>query len=167
MPLILAVEPDPLRLAHVTSLTRGRARTDLLIAESVRAALSAIAARVPDVLLLSPTLSREDRARLADCLDGLGRAAAHVKVLTTPMPLPVNLGRPAPFLPNVPHDQPTASAAKVPPSPEPVESSAQNEWGFFDPGLCGFSALSKLDRSLTDAAQPEPREHVLVRVISY
>jgi len=47
MALILAVEPDPLRLAHFTSLTRGRPRTDLLIAESVRAALSAITTRVP------------------------------------------------------------------------------------------------------------------------
>ena len=86
MPLILAVEPNPLRLAHVTSLTRGRRRTDLLIAESVRGALSTIAARAPDVLLLSPEVSAEDRTRITDSLRAHGEVGARVMVFTTPQP---------------------------------------------------------------------------------
>ena len=61
----------------------------------------------------------------------------------------------------------SASGRRLPPNREPAGSTVQNEWGFFDPGVCGFSALSKLDESVTEAAKPEPLEPTLVRVIPY
>ena len=127
MPLILAVEPDPLRLGHVTSLTRGRPRTDLLIAESVRAAISAIAARMPDVLLVSPSVSPEDRERLTEALAALGRAAAHVKVFTTPAPQPARVTRPPSPLPTSHQVQQEGPAEMIPPRREPNGLGVQND----------------------------------------
>jgi len=64
------------------------------------------------------------------------------------------------FAPSAPHDQPPSptsarSAAKRFPARKPL----QDEWGFFDPAQCGFSALlAKLDE-ITHVAQPaEPSE---------
>ena len=133
MPLILAVEPNPLRLAHVTSLVRGKARTDLLIAESVRAALSALVARVPDVLLLAPELSADDRKQVEECLTILGPAAARVKVLTTPPP--GVSADPVPTVVTPPVDSSDVPTDVDTPVPTPVIPSVQNEWGFFDPKL--------------------------------
>ncbi|NOT25837.1 MAG: hypothetical protein HOP16_07005 [Acidobacteria bacterium] len=162
MPLILAVEPDPLRLAHVTSLVRGKARTDLLIAESVRSALSALVARVPDVLLLSPALSKEDRDQITECLTILGPAAARVKVLTTPPPS-VSVD-PVPAVVNAPVDSSEVPTDVATPAPTPAGPPVQDEWGFFDPKLCGFSALSS---DAEDAASTEKPDPALVKLIPY
>lgn len=85
MPLILAIEPDRLQASHIVAVLRGRPRTELVIADSAAVALKAIAARVPDLLLTSPLLSRQDEAGLAEWLRGLGPAAAHVQQLTIPI----------------------------------------------------------------------------------
>jgi hypothetical protein len=168
MPLVLAVEPDPRQIAHVTSLTRGRPRTELVIAESTTSALSAIAARVPDVLLVSPQLSHEDQTRIADCLTRLGRAAAHFKMLTTPRPAPISAVCHTPTAPRLSHGRPEPAAVAV--TRQTLESTGrpiQDEWGFFDPGRCGFSALSKLEEPAVEATTLEPHDHALVRVIPY
>ena len=85
MALILAVEPDRRQASHIVAVLRGRPRTELIIAESAAAAIQAIAKRVPDLLLTSPLLSRQDESRLAEWLGGLGAAAAHVQALTIPI----------------------------------------------------------------------------------
>jgi hypothetical protein len=164
MPLILAVEPNPLRLAHVTSLTRGRPRADLLIAESVRAALSAIVARVPDVLLISPEVSAEDRARITSCLKGLGRSGAHAMIFTTPAPT-TNTSRTETLPPSLIEGMPPTPVTAVPDTGT-AAPSVQNEWGFFDPRLCGFSALARSNNTgeSSEIVQPDP---ALVRLIPY
>ena len=141
MPLILAVEPDPLRLAHVTSLVRGKPRTDLLIAESVRAALNAIVARVPDVLLLAPELSADDRKQIEECLTILGPAAARVKVLTTPPPSV--LINPVPPVVAPPVDSSDVPTDVDMPAPTPPSPPVQNERGFFESKLWGFFGASQ------------------------
>lgn len=85
MPLILAVEPDRRQASHIAEVLRGRPRTELVMAESAAAALKAIGARIPDVLLTSPLLSRQDEARVAEWLRGLGPDAARVQALTIPI----------------------------------------------------------------------------------
>jgi hypothetical protein len=162
MPLILAVEPDPLRLAHVTSLVRGKARTDLLIAESVRAALNALVARVPDVLLLSPALSADDRKQIEECLAILGPVAARVKVLNTPPPSVT--ADPVPAAVSPPADSSDVPTDVATPTPIPAGPRVENEWGFFDPKLCGFSALSS---DTGDATSAEPPDPALVKLIPY
>lgn len=50
------------------------------------------------------------------------------------------------------------------PKPKPV----QDEWGFFDPGQCGFAALlDKLDEITAQETSGGKRDDVDVRVISY
>jgi hypothetical protein len=85
MPLILAVEPDRHQASHLASVLRGRPRTELVIAQSAQAALDALGGRVPEVLLTSPLLSRNDEDALASWLRELGPAAAHVQELTIPI----------------------------------------------------------------------------------
>jgi len=83
--LILAVEPDARQAANLSKVLSLRPRTELVIAESAVLALQTLADRVPDVLLTSPLLSRQDEAALAGWLRELGPAAAHVQELTIPI----------------------------------------------------------------------------------
>jgi len=158
MSLILAIEPDQQETARVTAHVGELPRTELAIARSMAAALDAIAARVPDVLLLSSRLSRQNHARLAGWLKGLGQAAAHVKILTIPPPAPIS-------------PEPTATARPAAPARQAsrqADRTAQNEWGFFDPGRCGLSALvNKLDQPGPGDSSSEGRDHVFTRVIPY
>ena len=85
MVLILAVEPDARQLANIATVLRARPKTELVIAESAVRALETLANRVPDVLLTSPLLSRQDETALAAWLRNLGPAAAHVQELTIPI----------------------------------------------------------------------------------
>ena len=85
MVLILAVEPDARQLANIATVLRARPQTELVIAESAVRALQTLADRVPDVLLTSPLLSRQDETALAAWLTHLGPAAAHVQELTIPI----------------------------------------------------------------------------------
>ena len=85
MALILAVEPDPRQAAHIAAVLRARPRTELVIGESAVRALEMLADRVPDVLLTSPLLSRQDETALASWLRDLGTAATHVQELTIPI----------------------------------------------------------------------------------
>ena len=85
MVLLLAVEPDARQAVNIARVLRARPRTELVIAESAVQALQMLGDRVPDVLLTSPLLSRQDEAALAAWLRHLGPAAAHVQELTIPI----------------------------------------------------------------------------------
>ncbi len=85
MVLLLAVEPDARQAVNIARVLRTRPRTELVIAESAVQALQTLGDRVPDVLLTSPLLSRQDEAALATWLRSLGPAAAHVQELTIPI----------------------------------------------------------------------------------
>jgi hypothetical protein len=85
MPLILAVEPDPRQASRLAVVLRGRRDTDVVMAQSAETALAAMNGRIPDVLLTSQLLSRQDEQRLADWLKDLGPTAGHVQALTIPI----------------------------------------------------------------------------------
>jgi hypothetical protein len=85
MVLLLAVEPDARQATNLARVLRARPRTELVIAESAVRALQTLAGRVPDVLLTSALISRQDEVRLAAWLKDLGPAAAHVQELTIPL----------------------------------------------------------------------------------
>jgi hypothetical protein len=85
MPLILVVEPGSRHAAQLAAMARKHLKAELVMAGSAGRAVAAMADRVPDVLLMSRLLSREDEATLAAWLRGLGPAAAHVQEVTIPI----------------------------------------------------------------------------------
>lgn len=85
MSVILVVEPDSRHAAQVAAMARRHLTSELVIADSADRAVAAMADRVPDVLLMSSLLSRQDEATLAAWLRDLGPAAAHVQELTIPI----------------------------------------------------------------------------------
>ncbi len=92
MSVILVVEPDSRHAAQLAAMARKHLTAELVMADSASRAVAAMADRVPDVLLMSPLLSRQDEATLAAWLRDLGPAAAHVQELTIPIlaaPMPV------------------------------------------------------------------------------
>jgi CheY-like chemotaxis protein len=95
MSVILVVEPDSRHAAQLAAMARKHLTAELVMADSASRAVAAMADRVPDVLLMSSLLSRQDEATLAAWLRNLGPAAAHVQELTipilvaAPMPVPV------------------------------------------------------------------------------
>jgi CheY-like chemotaxis protein len=98
MSVILVVEPDPHHAAQLAAMARKHLTSEIVMADSADRAVAAMENRVPDVLLMSSLLSRQDEATLAAWLRDLGPAAAHVQELTipilaeTPMPLPKRRG---------------------------------------------------------------------------
>jgi hypothetical protein len=66
-------------------MARKHLTSELVIADSADRAVAAMADRVPDVLLMSSLLSRQDEATLAAWLRDLGPAAAHVQEMTIPI----------------------------------------------------------------------------------
>ena len=108
----------------------------------------------------------EDRERLTACLKELGQAAAHVRTFTTPAPPPSIATRMASAALEPPADRPRSGPGAARPSrDQPDGKQVQDEWGFFDPGQCGFSALAKLAQPATD--RPIESGHTSVRVIPY
>jgi CheY-like chemotaxis protein len=85
MSVILAVEPDSRRAAQLAAMARKHLTSELVMADSADRAVAAMADRVPDVLLMSSLLSRQDEATLAAWLRDLGPAAAHVQEMTIPI----------------------------------------------------------------------------------
>ena len=85
MSVILVVEPDSRHAAQVAAMARKHLTAELVIADSAGHAVAAMADRVPDVLLMSSLLSRQDEATLAAWLRDLGPAAAHVQELRIPI----------------------------------------------------------------------------------
>ena len=80
---ILAIEPDSQSAAVVYRILHNRVSADVVVVPGVDAALSEIAAHVPDLILTSTFLPPADLGRLIDDLrvrDG----AAHTQVIATP-----------------------------------------------------------------------------------
>jgi CheY-like chemotaxis protein len=85
MSVILVVEPDSRHAAQLAAMARKHLTSELVMADSADRAVAAMADRVPDVLLMSSLLSRQEEATLAAWLRDLGPAAAHVQELTIPI----------------------------------------------------------------------------------
>lgn len=92
MPLVLALEPDGRQAEALERVVSGRAGARFVLADSKDAALAAIRAEVPDLILLTALLSPRDEAEIADLIRDLD-GAEHTQTLTIPM---LDLGSPRP-----------------------------------------------------------------------
>ncbi|MGH9146764.1 MAG: hypothetical protein ACRD1Q_08650, partial [Vicinamibacterales bacterium] len=84
MALVLVVEPDSTQAGVVKRVLRERVGADCVLADSKDAALGALRARVPDLILVSALLSPRDEADLGDHLRDL-EDAEHLQTLTIPL----------------------------------------------------------------------------------
>ena len=84
MPLILALEPDPRQAALLRHLVKAEVHAEIEVVDSRDAAIAAIAARVPDVLLLTALMSPRDEDELIAHLRTLENVE-HVQTHTVPM----------------------------------------------------------------------------------
>ncbi len=83
MPLVLAIEPDLRQAAIVKRIVREKVRADVAVVDSRDAALEAMRATVPDVLLISALLSPRDEDELIAHLRTLA-GADHLQTHTIP-----------------------------------------------------------------------------------
>ena len=90
-PLVLAIEPDLRQAAIVKRVVKERVHADVVVVDSRDAALAAITAAVPDVVLVSMLLSPRDEADLIEHLRTL-EGGAHLQTHTIPQ-LASALGR--------------------------------------------------------------------------
>jgi CheY-like chemotaxis protein len=81
--LVLAIEPDSRQAAILKKVIRERVHAELLIVDSRDAAVAALAARVPDVVLMTALLSPRDGDELIAYLRTLS-GADHVQTHTIP-----------------------------------------------------------------------------------
>jgi hypothetical protein len=90
LPLVLAIEPDTRQAGILKQVIRDQVRADLVLVESRDAAVSAIAAQIPDVILVTALLSPRDEEELVNYLRTLD-GAGHLQTYTIPQ-----LAAPAP-----------------------------------------------------------------------
>lgn len=83
MPLVLALEPDLRQAAILKRVIRQEVRAELVLVDSRDAALAALSARVPDVVLLTALLSPRDEEELIAHLRSLA-GAEHLQTHTIP-----------------------------------------------------------------------------------
>jgi hypothetical protein len=82
--LVLAIEPDLRQAAILQRVVQEKVRAELVVVDSRDAAIAAVNAQIPDVLLLSALLSPRDEDELIAHLRGLGADAEHLQ--THPIP---------------------------------------------------------------------------------
>ncbi|HXH07558.1 MAG TPA: hypothetical protein VNI83_13330 [Vicinamibacterales bacterium] len=84
MALVLAIEPDPRQASILKRVVRERARAEIVVVDSKDAALAAIAARLPDLILFTALLSPRDEEELVARLREL-EGAEHLQLITIPL----------------------------------------------------------------------------------
>jgi hypothetical protein len=85
MPLIVAIEPDRRQADVLAGLARGPLGAELIVADSTRAAVTALGDRIPDLILASLLLSPKDETELGDRLRELDAAGVRVQTLVIPV----------------------------------------------------------------------------------
>ncbi len=83
MALVLAVEPDHRQASILKRIIRDKVRADLVLVDSRDAAVAALTARIPDVILLTALLSPRDEEELVTYLRTLA-GAQHIQTHTIP-----------------------------------------------------------------------------------
>ncbi len=83
MARILAIEADPKRKRLLTALVREHVKAELLMAESVKAAIKILDEKIPDLIIAPTLLTPTDEAELMAHLRQL-HAAPYVQTLTVP-----------------------------------------------------------------------------------
>jgi hypothetical protein len=81
--LVVAIEPDQRQAAILRRLAKERVRAELVLVDSKDAAIGAINARVPDLILVTALLSPRDEEELVGHLKTLD-GAEHLQTLTIP-----------------------------------------------------------------------------------
>ncbi|HET7618627.1 MAG TPA: hypothetical protein VFK20_08955 [Vicinamibacterales bacterium] len=84
MSLVLAIEPDLRQAAILQRVIQEKVRAELVVVDSRDAAIAAVNAQIPDVLLLSALLSPRDEDELISHLRDLGPDAEHLQTHTIP-----------------------------------------------------------------------------------
>src|SRR5512143_3541020 len=83
MSLVLAIEPDLRQAAILKRIVREKVRAQLVLVDSRDAAISAIDAEIPDVILVTALLSPRDEEELVSHLKTLS-GAEHLQTHTIP-----------------------------------------------------------------------------------
>jgi CheY-like chemotaxis protein len=83
VPSILALEPDVRQASILKRILRDRVHADLIVVDSRDAAVAAVNAHVPDVILLTALLSPRDEAEIIEHLRTID-GAEHVQTHTIP-----------------------------------------------------------------------------------
>ncbi len=84
MSLVLAIEPDPRQAAILKRVVHERAHADIAVVDSKDAAIAAIGARVPELILVTALLSPRDEEELVAHLRTLDEAD-HLQTITIPL----------------------------------------------------------------------------------
>ena len=176
-PIVVAIDPEPVPEPVPEPMTRAAQtelwaslslaphrwpRLDAMLAEhhSVTLAPDATVAQ-PETVAAAPSRPEPARPEWLDMLDALRHDIDRLRIERTEAaaPAPINRAQPvAPARPTAPvapiapiATGPTASPRKPKRKKDPVP--VQDEWGFFDPQQCGFTALlAKLDE-INDSSQ--------------
>jgi hypothetical protein len=85
MPLLLAIEPDSRQADLIGEQARGPLGAELIITDSVKAAIKAIEKRAPDLILTSLLLSPRDEHALHEHLRKLDAEGTRVQTLVIPL----------------------------------------------------------------------------------
>src|SRR4051812_23841093 len=83
MSIVLAVEPDSTQANILRKILRGRIDADLIVVATKDAAIGALSARVPDLVLVSTLLPPRDEDGLFAHLRSLD-GSSHLQTLTIP-----------------------------------------------------------------------------------
>jgi hypothetical protein len=81
--LVLAIEPDTRQAAVLKRVVHDRVHAEIIVVDSKDAAIASIAARVPDLILVTALLSPRDEEELVAHLRTLAEAA-HLQTITIP-----------------------------------------------------------------------------------
>jgi hypothetical protein len=84
MPLLLAVQPNPGQLAALQEALREQVRGEMVVSDSIHAALTLIDQRLPDVIFLPPLMPVADEDYLMAYLGALP-GAGHVQIIGMPL----------------------------------------------------------------------------------
>lgn len=84
MALVLAIEPDARQAAILKRVVRERAQADIAVVDSKDAAIAAIGAQIPDLILVTALLSPRDEEELVGHLRTL-EDADHLQTITIPL----------------------------------------------------------------------------------
>ena len=80
----LAIEPDREQARILEQMLEGRIGGTLKVVRSTKEAFASLVDFVPDVILMSPLLARQDEEEIVARLAALGDQGAHVKLLSIP-----------------------------------------------------------------------------------
>jgi CheY-like chemotaxis protein len=85
MALVLAIEPDPKQASILKRVVRERARADITVVDSKDAAIAALSAHTPDLILVTALMSPRDEEELVAHLRTLPEEAGHLQTITIPL----------------------------------------------------------------------------------